>query len=166
MTKPRFFGQEHCLIDQNGRVKLPTRLLRDFQDFDQPEIMLHCLPENALAVYPLSIWKQMRENQPRPAAKAGDSLYYRRQLRRFGGFTLAETISKQGRITIPPLFREPLSLTPGSSAVAVGCEIGVEIWNSELWRQEQEMIREYEQRLAQAEIEKQTGEIQHGRKTQ
>ena len=153
MAKLRFFGQEHCLIDRNGRVRLPTRMLADFQDIDQRQVVLHCLPENALAIYPLSTWQQMRSREPRPAAKAGSSLAYRRQLRRFGGFTQMDELSNQGRITVPPLFREPLSLLPGTASVIVGCEIGVEIWNAQIWQDEHRAITEHEQRRAQTDLE-------------
>ncbi len=149
---PKFCGQEHCLIDRNGRIRLPARLLDDFLSFDEREVVVHCLPENALAVYPLAVWRQMRADEPRPAARAGGSLAYRRQLRRFGAFTQSERLSNQGRITIPGLFRESLRLMPGETAVVVGCEIGVEVWNLALWQREFAAIRDYENHRSQVEL--------------
>ncbi len=142
------------MIDASGRVRLPTRLLADFRAVDNRRVVLHCLPENALAIYPVSIWRQMREREPRPASRAGVSLAYRRQLRRFGAFTQEDELSNQGRITIPVMFRQPLRLLPGTPSVVVGCEIGVEIWNEEAWRDEYSALLDFEQRLAQAEIER------------
>lgn len=138
------------MIDGNGRVKLPIRMLKDFQSFEKKEVVVHCLPENALAVYPMDVWHQMRMEEPRPAVRAADSLAYRRRLRRFGAFTQMERLSNQGRLTIPVLFRDSLRLQPGSRAVIVGAEIGVEIWGERLWQEELAEIKEYEsQRLQQ-----------------
>jgi DNA-binding transcriptional regulator/RsmH inhibitor MraZ len=139
----RFCGQDMCLIDANGRVKLSPRFLEDFRE-DGADVVLHCLPEGALGVYPEAVWLQMRQSEPRPAAKAAQSIVYRRQLRRFGAMTQAQSITNQGRITIPTQFRPILNLEPGCDAVVTGCEIGIEIWNAELWQQELTVLREHE----------------------
>lgn len=148
----RFCGQEKCLIDSNGRVKLSPRFLQDFR-CEGDEVVLHCLPEGALGVYPMATWTQMRQSEGRPAAKAAQSVVFRRQLRRFGALTQQATITRQGRITIPAPFRALTELDPGLEAYLVGCEIGVEIWNTTTWKQEMEALREHELRRAGAEME-------------
>ncbi len=147
-----FFGQEKCLIDRNGRVRLPPRLVDDFREVDGLQVVLHRLPENALAIYPVSIWRKMRAGDVRPEVRAGRSLAYRRQLRRAGGFMQEDRLSNQGRITIPVLFRQSLELLPGTPVVLVGCEIGVEVWNAVAWQKECEAIMEYERARSEAEI--------------
>ena len=146
-----FCGQDRCQIDSNGRIRLCPRFVRDFHAVGE-QIVLHCLPENALGVYPLSVWAQMRQAEPRPAAKAAESVVFRRQLRRFGAVTQGATLSNQGRITIPPHFRCPLDLEPGREAVVVGCEIGVEVWHAERWEKEFELLRSHELRKADADM--------------
>lgn len=131
-----FCGQDSSTVDSNGRVKFSPRTISDFIERCNGEVVLHCLPEGALAVYPEDIYMQMRRAETRPAEKAGSSLVFRRNLRRFGALSSSEKISAQGRITVPTGFRKILELTPGEEIVVVGAEIGVEIWNTEKWNKE------------------------------
>jgi DNA-binding transcriptional regulator/RsmH inhibitor MraZ len=148
----KFCGQDNCLIDANGRIKLTPRFLADFREIGA-EVVVHCLPEGALGVYSPAIWQQMRQAEPRPAARAVGSIVFRRQLRRFGALSQLERITNQGRITIPVPFREILSLGPGTEAVLVGTEIGVEVWNAEVWQKEFAVLAEHELKKAAAEMD-------------
>jgi len=136
-----FCGQERCLIDANGRIKLGARFLNDFRRTGD-EVVLYCLPEGALGVYPTSTWLQMRQREARPAIRAATSVEFRRELRRFGAMSQPEKLSNQGRITVPSHFRSALALDPGQDVILVGCEIGVEAWNAESWRHELDQLRE------------------------
>jgi len=147
----KFCGQEKCVIDANGRIKLPPRFLRDFRTYGD-EIVLHCLPEKALAVYPVSVWTQMRQGEPRPEQKAAGSIVFRRQLRRFGALSQGDILSNQGRITVPVLFRPILGLAPGAELVIVGCEIGIEAWAASRWDQEFQLLGDHEQQKGDAEM--------------
>jgi len=124
-----FCGQDRCSVDSNGRVKFHPRIYEGFIAQCNGEVVLHCVPEGSLAVYPEDVFDQMRRGETKPAERAASSLVFRRTLRRFGALTKPERMSRQGRITIPPLFREYVALLPGQEAVVVGVEIGVEIWN-------------------------------------
>jgi DNA-binding transcriptional regulator/RsmH inhibitor MraZ len=135
-----FRGQERCSVDRNGRVKFSPKTLRGFQDECGCEVVLHCLPEGALAVYPEEVYERMRSNEPRAAERAGESLVFRRTLRRFGALSSTEKISTQGRVTIPQGYRDMLGIGPGQDVVVIGVEIGVEIWNAENWKAELERI--------------------------
>lgn len=148
----QFCGQNKCLLDSNGRVKLTPHFLNDFRNAGD-SVVLHCLPEGALAVYPSETWEQMRSAEPKPAAQAGQSIVFRRRLRRTGAFTQEQEISKQGRLTIPPNFRPLTGLEAGGEVYLVGTEIGVEIWSREKWEQELALLREHEMRRAKAEME-------------
>lgn len=152
----QFCGQDKCLVDANGRIKLSPHFLVDFR-LTGPDLMLHCLTEGGLAIYPASTWHQMRQAEPRPAARAAASVVFRRQLRRFGSFSQPETLSNQGRITVPPRFREVLALTPGTDSVLVGCEIGVELWNAERWMAESALVWQHETRKGDAEMDADLG---------
>ena len=147
-----FCGQDKSSVDSNGRVKFSPRTNSDFMDKCGGEVVLHCLPEGALAVYPEDVYMQMRRAESRPAEKAASSMVFRRTLRRFGALSSSEKISAQGRITIPAGFREMLGLTPGSEIVVVGAEIGVEIWSAERWQEELEKINSHAEAKGELEM--------------
>ena len=148
-----FCGQDKSSIDSNGRVKFSPRICSDFKARCNGEVVLHCLPEGALAVYPEDIYMQMRRAESRPAEKAGSSLVFRRNLRRFGALSSPEKISAQGRITIPSGVRKMLDLNPGEEIIVVGAEIGVEIWNAGRWDEELEKINRHIEEKGEREME-------------
>ena len=131
-----FCGQDRCSVDSNGRVKFSPRVISDFIDNCNGEVILHCLPEGALAIYPEDIYLEMRRAESKPAEKAGSSMLFRRNLRRFGALSSPEKVSRQGRVTIPGGYRTMLKLDPGEEIMVVGVEIGVEIWNAARWDEE------------------------------
>jgi DNA-binding transcriptional regulator/RsmH inhibitor MraZ len=117
--------------------------MRDFFSLCSGEVVLHCLPEGAMAVYPEAVYKKMRQSESDIERRAGESLVFRRSLRRFGALTSSEKITRQGRITIPLGFRDFTALNPGDNIVVVGVEIGVEVWNAERWHLELEKINKH-----------------------
>lgn len=146
-----FYGQDQCTVDANGRVKLSPRLLMDFGR-DGDAVVLHCLPEGAIGVYPTSVWDEIRASETEPASGAASSVIVRRRNRRYGALSQMDTISKQGRITVPSPFRSLTGLNPGSEAVLVGVEVGVEIWNAERWNEEFQVLLQHEQERANREM--------------
>lgn len=149
-----FCGQDKALIDANGRIKLSPRVLNDFEKNGGFEIVLHCLPEGAIVVYPEAVYLQMRENEMTSAEKAATSVVHRRNLRRAGALSQSEKISSQGRITIPLNFRDFSNIKPGTEVMIVGCEIGVEIWNIDHWGEELTRINEHMNEKASREMAK------------
>ncbi len=147
-----FCGQDYCTVDANGRVKLSPRLLMDFGQRGE-SVVVHCLPEGALGVYPESVWRQMRERETASEPAAARSIVARRQLRRFGALSQVDAISRQGRITIPVPFREITGLAPGTEAVLVGVEIGVEVWSAVRWNAEFQTLLQHEQEKAEREMQ-------------
>ena len=148
-----FCGEEKCTIDVNGRLKLPQQFIDAFFEQDKSgEIVLHCLDEGALALYPVATFKEMRCRELQQQDRIANSLLMRRNLRRFGAMSSSETISRQGRITIPESYRMRCALANSSSVIVAGVEIGIEIWNAERWAKELEAISSYEKIKAEAEI--------------
>jgi len=147
----QFCGQDKCLVDANGRIKISPRFLADFQQFAGP-VVVHCLPEGALGIYPTPVWLEMRRNESSIGGQAARSIVVRRQLRRFGALTQSEKISNQGRVTIPSHFRTMLQLEPGEDTVLVGAEIGIEVWNASKWQTELEILYEHERQKAEADM--------------
>ncbi len=131
-----FCGLDKAVVDANGRLRFNPKTVTDFMKRGGGEVVLHCVPEGALAVYPEDVYLKMREDQLNPAEKASNSFVYRRELRRFGSMSQSESISSQGRITIPESYRQYAAIQPGQEVMVVGCEIGVEIWNLERWENE------------------------------
>ena len=148
-----FCGQDFTTLDTNCRIKFSPKVLKDFLQTCDWSVILHCLPEGALAVYPESVYVKMRQKDSESEIKAGESMLFRRKLRRFGALSSFEKISKQGRITIPQGFRDITSLTPGCNAVVVGVEIGVEIWNADIWKKELQMIQQHSSEKGAIEME-------------
>lgn len=131
-----FCGQEKCSIDANGRVKLSSRFIEDFIHRCGGDVVLHCLPEGAVAVYPEDVYRQMRAGVGQAAEKAGLSIVQRRILRSFGALSSPDQITRQGRLTLPTAYRSSADLQPGTEIYLVGVEIGVEIWNAARWEKE------------------------------
>lgn len=146
-----FCGLDRCSVDANGRIKFSPRVIEDFARRGS-DVVMHCLPEGAVAVYPEDIYLEMRRAVPNPAQQAAESMVFRRTLRRFGAWSQSEKISQQGRITLPPEYREHAGLLPGGDAVVVGNEIGVEIWSRERWAEEQRMIMEHAREKGEREM--------------
>ena len=138
-----FCGHDCCSIDANGRIKFSPSVLKDFDDKCRGDIVLHCLPEGGIAVYPEDIYLEMRRHEEAPAARAATSLVFRRSMRRFGAMSKSDKISRQGRITIPAAYRTYAALDSGVDVSIVGVEIGVEIWNTERWNEEINKINEH-----------------------
>ncbi|MBN2449453.1 MAG: hypothetical protein JXR77_03635 [Lentisphaeria bacterium] len=140
----RFCGQDRCVIDANGRLRLPPRQAADFAQVGSA-VMLHVLPEGALGVYPAALWEDLNGVDEAAVRRALGDIVTRRLLRRLGAWTQPETLSNQGRLTIPHAFRGVLGLVPGSEAVVTGCGIGLEIWSAAHWAAESSLLFEHEE---------------------
>jgi len=156
-----FCGTDQCLMDANGRVKLSPRLLADFAR-DGNDVVLHCLPEGAVAVYPEKVYEAMRRPEANAAERAAQSMVFRREQRRFGAWSVPQRISAQGRVTIPPEFRDFAGLSAAGSVVVVGVEIGVEIWDRARWQEEQKKLMEHAREKGERELNDDlTGQFNH-----
>lgn len=125
-----FCGQEKCLIDANGRLRLTQRWVEDFLHRCGGEVVMHGLPEGAIALYPEEVYREMRAAETGKLENLGTSFALRRSLRRFGALTRVDCITRQGRVTLPAPFREHAGIIPGGEVCVVGVEIGVEIWEA------------------------------------
>lgn len=138
-----FCGQDRSSVDANSRIKFSPKVIADFAEKCGGHVVLHCLPEGAVAIYPEEIYLEMRRQETLPAAKAASSVVFRRDMRRFGALSSSEIISNQGRVTLPQGFREYAAIEPGTEVIVVGVEIGVEIWSTERWNAELERMNEH-----------------------
>jgi len=147
-----FCGQDRILIDANGRLKLPPKVIEDFLSDGNGEVVFSCLPEGAVALYPEAVYREMRRREPGEIREAGMSMLKRRDFRRFGAWSASAEITRQGRLTLPVGFREPCELMPGTNAIVIGVEIGVEIWNYQRWLKELDVIRSHEVNVGEMEM--------------
>ncbi|MFA7232005.1 MAG: hypothetical protein WC071_12105 [Victivallaceae bacterium] len=147
-----FCGQDKCSVDANGRIKLSPRVIDEFTQRCNGEVIMHCLPEGAIALYPEDVYLEMRRNETAPVEKAAGSLVFRRSMRRFGALSSPEKITRQGRITIPTAFRQYAGLGPNTETYVIGVEIGVEIWNAERWSEELERLNEHAREKGEREM--------------
>ena len=139
-----FCGIDYCSMDSNGRVKLSPKILEDFTSKGK-DVVLYCLPEGAIAVYPEETYLKIRQERELSEGKAAGSFLGRQMLRRSGAWSQSERISAQGRITLPLPFREHAGFGTGSQKmVVVGVEIGVELWTMERWEAERKRMSEHD----------------------
>jgi len=134
-----FSGQYNITFDKSGRFKLPPRILADYLAKGNSEVIIYCLPEGCLGIYPLDVWQDMRADER--VLDCG-SMLKRREMRRFGALSMSVLISKQGRLTIPTNFRDICNLTD-MQQLLVGSEVGMEIWNPVQWEQELAIVNQY-----------------------
>ena len=135
-----FCGEDRCLVDANGRVRLSPRVVGDFLRKCEGHVVMYVLPEGAVALYPEATYREMRAREISDPDNVGSSFSTRRSLRRFGSLTRPDTITRQGRVTLPERFRTVTGLLPGVEACVVGVEIGVEIWAAEKFEAEMKAI--------------------------
>ena len=144
-----FCGQENIVLEGNGRIRLPRQWVEDFMRHGNGEVVIHGLPEGAVAIYPEEVYRAMRTRELGDLDRAGGSFAARRSMRRFGALTAVDQLSAQGRVTLPEAFREYAGLISGSKVRVVGVEIGLEIWetgrfNAEMAAADEEMQRKRE----------------------
>ena len=135
-----FCGQEKCLVDAGGRVRLTQRWVDDFLRRCGGEVVMHGLPEGAIALYPEEVYQEMRAREIGNLDQLGASFALRRSLRRFGALTRQDTITRQGRVTLPAPFREHAGIIAGKEVCIVGVEVGVEIWEPSRFAAEMQEI--------------------------
>ena len=69
-----------------------------------------------------------------------------------------QSISRQGRITLPELLRRHADLEPGTEAVVVGVELGVEIWEAGRFNKEMAEADRRDELKREREFEKEVNE--------
>ncbi len=146
-----FCGLDYCIMDGNGRIRLNTRFIDAFLAQDGGAFAMHCLPEGALALYPESTFESIFRPDPAHLAQTAESFLARRMLRRIGGRTREDILTRQGRVTVPPAFRDFAGLIPGQEICIVGVEVGVELWSPARYESEQKAMIEHE--LARGRLE-------------
>jgi MraZ protein len=119
-----FLGEYQHTLDPKGRVILPAV----YRERLSEGLVMTVGVDKCISVHPTDDWQQVVEalRSLRPTE---------RRERQFARVMLssahAETLDKQGRITIPARLREFAQLT--KDVMVVGQDTKVEIWDSERW---------------------------------
>jgi len=128
-----FHGEFFPLLDEKGRVKLPTRLLSTLLDNFGRSCRMMRMPEKCLAIYPRRTWEQgwsqvLTKLGPKVPGSA-DS----RALTRIAGTGLEIEVAAQGRVQLPESYRRHIEVSPGDCVAVIGAEDRIEIWKKENW---------------------------------
>ena len=119
-----FMGEYQHIIDDKGRVIMPSRFR---EDLGYNFIMTKGL-DNCLFVYPKDEWMVLEE-------KLRQLPLTNREARAFVRFFFAGAteciLDKQGRVLIPSNLREHAKLN--KDAVIIGVSTRIEIWDKEEW---------------------------------
>jgi division/cell wall cluster transcriptional repressor MraZ len=148
----QFCGLEKTQLDASGRLKFGAKLLQSFANYGSSSVVLYCLPEGAIGIYPQAEWEKIRPDLRSIQQQFTGSILARRQMRMMGAMTSQESLSNQGRITLPQMFRELCGIENGSEVMVVGSEFGVEIWSQSKWQQELALMQNHSLEKGQMEM--------------
>ena len=132
----RFYGQERCKLEANSRLKLPSQYLEVFQEHGGERVVLHCWPERCLGILPEGTWEVYCQQLSGQGGTGLMTPEQRSRSRLIFSYTNPDTITAQGRITIPEMFREFLGFEPGSKVVVVSTGDSLEVWSESRWAEE------------------------------
>jgi MraZ protein len=122
-----FVGEHVHTLDAKGRLIFPVRM----RDQLGPQVTLQKGIERCVYVYPPDEWERrvrdVNEKLPMTDPNA------RRFARFFFSQASREQVDRQGRLTIPPAFREYAGLE--REVVVVGNGPRAEIWDRAAWEQ-------------------------------
>jgi MraZ protein len=125
----RFLGTYEHTLDDRGRVALPARYRRDFEDGG----IITYLPEGGLALHDKPTFMV---EAAKVAEKPATTIEGRRSRRAFDSNSQEVELDRQGRILVPAVFRQRAGLN--GAVVVVGRHECLEIWNPERWERELE----------------------------
>jgi MraZ protein len=122
-----FFGEYPYRVDEKGRLPLPPKFRREMK----VEVVLARGREKCILVYPQAEWKRLADSL---AAKVVAPANLRKLNRAIFGSAFSVSLDGQGRMALPPSLRSYAEI--GESAVVIGANNYVELWNEELWKAE------------------------------
>jgi len=120
-----FMGSYQHALDPKGRVTLPSV----FREKVEGGVVITVGIDNCLAIRPVAEWERFTENL-RELQTTDERA--RMAFRSLFGSAHADTVDRQGRVTIPAPLREYARLQ--RDVTLVGADTFVELWDSENWQ--------------------------------
>jgi len=128
-----FFGEYKYRVDEKGRIPLPPKFRQEFRD----GAMLTRGAEKCIVAYPVDEWKRLADSL---SAQAMTRSKLRRLNRVVFGAAFSQTLDGQGRVALPASLREYAQIS--DTAVVIGANNYIEIWDQELWNSEKASAEE------------------------
>ena len=126
-----FLGEYEYKIDAKGRVPIPPKFRARFGE----GLVLGRGPDRCIIACPPTLWDEITE-------RFSALPFTRSKERRIGRFIFGTAFSleldEQGRVLLPAKLREYAGIK--ETAVVVGANKYLEIWDKELWEEEQEDV--------------------------
>ncbi len=122
-----FRGTYEHTVDDRGRVALPARYRQEFLG----GVVLAMGREDCVEVYTLAGFAEMSDLV---ASQPATTLEGRRSRRLFDSQSFDTEVDRQGRVLLPPRFREAVGLN--GRVIIAGRRECLEIWSPEKWEQE------------------------------
>ncbi|UCH50456.1 MAG: division/cell wall cluster transcriptional repressor MraZ [Chloroflexota bacterium] len=119
-----FLGEYEYKVDNKGRLPLPPKLRQELRG----ELVLTKGLEKCIVVYPVEEWRKIADTL---SARALPSSKFRMMNRAMFGTAFSLSLDGQGRIALPSLLRNFSEI--GDTAIVVGANNCIEIWNPILW---------------------------------
>lgn len=141
-------GTYNPKVDEKGRLALPAKHRRIFEDQAHSHLMIMKGNDNSLFIYAPQEYSSLIDrikNKDIPDAQKNDAI------RNLGSSTFDDTIDKQGRVTLPPLLRTQANISPNENVVLVGALSHLEVWSQSAWDERN--------KRAQAALEKTLDEV-------
>ncbi len=122
-----FFGEYEYKVDEKGRVPVPPKFRHEFRE----GMILTRGAEKCISAYPVAEWERLANSL---AAQAVTSSNLRKLNRIIFGAAFSLMLDAQGRVALPASLREYIEIS--DTAIIVGANTYIEIWDKELWKQE------------------------------
>lgn len=124
-----FTGEYRFSIDQKGRVSIPAR----YRDDLGSEFKLCKGFDKCINIYPMPQWEAFAQKiKLLPEAKQ------RHARRHFFSGSVDGVFDAQGRVAIPPVYRQYTSME--KEVVIIGNDDHIEIWSLIEWEKEQQFM--------------------------
>lgn len=128
-----FLGEYEYKVDNKGRLPLPPKFRQELGG----ELMVTRGAEKCIVLYTAAEWHKLADQL---AARTVSPSKLRRLNRVLFGAAFSLTLDGQGRIALPQPLRQYAQIE--DTAVIVGANNCVEIWNPDLWNTEKASAEE------------------------
>jgi MraZ protein len=128
-----FLGEYEYKVDNKGRLPLPPKFRQELRG----ELVLTKGLEKCIVIYPAEEWHKIADTL---SARAVPSSKFRTMNRAMFGTAFNLSLDSQGRVALPSLLRNGAKI--GDTAIVVGANNCIEIWNPIFWDSEKTTAEE------------------------